>query len=136
MTTSTELHNKLKFLKSFKGVYPCDRIPDYDALPVSMIINTDKHNENGEHWVAIYISEKKKGYYFDSYGIPPLNKEIEDYLNTNTANWKYNPRTIQGLDSYKCGQFCVLFVILKTIGYSFSQITHLFTSDFLSLIHI
>lgn len=130
MTSNIELDEKLRFLKSFIGVFPCDRIPSFHRLPASMIVNTDKHNERGEHWVAIYISDEKIGYYFDSYGLPPLNKEIEDYINANTTHWKYNQKGIQGLNSIKCGQFSVLFIILKTIGYTFNQITHLFTNNY------
>ena len=131
MTFANQLQNKLKFVPSFIGVYACDRIPELTSLPVSMIINTDKHNEKGEHWVAIYISEKKKGYYFDSYGMPPINGEIENFLNKHTMLWKYNHRTIQGINSIKCGQFSVLFVILKTLGFSFNKITHLFTNNYI-----
>ena len=130
MTSSEELKNKLKYLKTFKDVVPCDRIPKIDKLPISLIINTDKHNEQGEHWVALYISNKNIGYYFDSYGLPPLNKEIEDFLNNNTNAWKWNNQTIQGLNSTKCGQFSVLFILLKTIGFTFQQITNLFTNDY------
>ena len=130
MTSSQELYNKLKCLDSFIDVVPCDRIPNYSKLPASMIINTDKHNQKGEHWVGIYVSTKNIGYYFDSYGLPPINKEINDYLNRNTNGWKFNQRPIQGLDSNKCGQFSVLFIILKTIGYTLNQITNLFTENY------
>ena len=130
MTSSFQLQNKLKFLPCFAGVFPCDRIPSIQHLPKAFIINTDKHDESGQHWVAIYISDDKNGYYFDSYGMPPINKEIQQFLNTNCTSWKYNTRCIQGLNSIKCGQFCVLFIILKAIGYTFNQITYLFTENY------
>ena len=130
MTSSEQLKNKLKNLDSFIDVVPCDRIPQLNKFPASLIINTDKHDEKGEHWVAIYISNRNIGYYFDSYGLPPLNREIEVFLNQYTNGWKYNSQTIQGLNSTKCGQFSVLFILLKTIGFTFQQITNLFTNDF------
>ena len=129
MTSSFELQNKLKFLKCFHGVFPCDRLPVIEKLPFAIIINTDKHNEPGEHWVAIYVSEYNIGYYFDSYGLQPINKEIEDYLNSNCLRWKYNMKCIQGLNSIKCGQFSVIFILLKHVGYTMNQITYLFTDN-------
>ena len=130
MTTTTELKNKLRFLKSFKGVFPCDRIPNIESFPASMILNTDKHNEKGEHWVAIHINKDKFGIYFDSYGLKPINKEFLEYLNERTDNWTYNHTRIQGMNSKNCGMFCVLFILLKSIGYSLHEIIHLFTKNY------
>ena len=128
MTTSAQLFNKLKFLKTFLGVFPLDRLPEIKSIPASLIINTDPHNEPGEHWVAVYISDI--GVYFDSYGFPPLNEEIKSFLDTNTTEWTYNTVMIQGYNSYTCGQHCVLFVLLMSIGYSLMDIIHLFTNNF------
>ena len=129
MTSSNELRNKLKCLDSFLGVFPCDLLPELKNVPCSIIVNTDKHDQRGEHWVAIYINSKRIGYYFDSYGLQPLNSEIEDYLNSNTNGWKWFNHSIQGVDSIKCGQFSVLFILMKELGYTLNQITNLFTDN-------
>ena len=130
MTTTRELINKLKFLKSFIGVFPCDRIPNIENYPASIILNTDKHNEKGQHWVAIHISKDKFEIYFDSYGLKPLNKKFLEYLNERTNNWTYNNTMIQGVKSVNCGKFCVLFILLKSIGYNLQEIIHLFTKNY------
>ena len=36
-----------------------------------MVLNKDPADEPGEHWVAVYINEDRKGEYFDSYGMTP-----------------------------------------------------------------
>ena len=37
---------------------------------------------------------------------------------------------IQGYNTVTCGQYCVLFILLKTLGYNVADIIHLFTNDF------
>lgn len=130
MTTSDQLYNKLKFIKNFLGVFPRDRIPNINSFPVSLILNTDPHNKPGQHWVAIFINSQRFGIYFDSYGLRPLNQEFHDYLNSNCNEWTYNPFMLQGINSYTCGEYCVLFVLLSNLGYDLDHIINLFTNDF------
>jgi hypothetical protein len=43
---------------------------------IGFVLNLDKHNQSGSHWVALYSDLKNKQvYFFDSYGIKP-KKEI------------------------------------------------------------
>jgi hypothetical protein len=43
---------------------------------IGFVLNLDKHNQSGSHWVALYSDLKnKKVYFFDSYGYKP-KKEI------------------------------------------------------------
>ena len=112
------------------GVFPLDRLPKINTLPASLIINTDPHNEPGEHWVAVYVNKNRIGIYFDSYGLQPLNKEINNFLNIYCKCWTYNSTVIQGVTSVNCGQYCVLFVLLKSIGHSLFDIIKLFTKRF------
>lgn len=37
----------------FKGVYPSDRIPKLNDLSPYCILNLDKSNEQGSHWIAM-----------------------------------------------------------------------------------
>ena len=49
---------KNKFKKIFFGIiYPAD-IPEKIEFPSCWIWNTDTQNENGKHWVAIWLTEK------------------------------------------------------------------------------
>ncbi|GFT67257.1 uncharacterized protein NPIL_535271 [Nephila pilipes] len=37
----------------------------------ALVINTDPHDKEGSHWLAMYIQDEKTIEFFDSYGLPP-----------------------------------------------------------------
>ena len=42
--------------KAFFGVYPIDELPDFiPHLPIFIVVNTQAHNLQGEHWKTIFI---------------------------------------------------------------------------------
>lgn len=49
-----------KYTKNyFKGVYPLDCIPKIiKDKPALLVVNLDKSNQPGSHWVAIYLPTK------------------------------------------------------------------------------
>ena len=50
-----------------------DQLPRQKTNHVkAYIINTEKSNKSGEHWVAVIFNNNGKVLYFDSYGLPPL----------------------------------------------------------------
>lgn len=130
MTFSDQLFNKLYYFKTFLGVFSRDNLPKITSFPCSLIMNTDPENKPGQHWVAIYINENEFGTYFDSYGYAPLNREFEIFLNNYCKSWTFNPIMLQGFNSYTCGEFCVLFVLLMSMGFGLLDIIHLFSTDF------
>ena len=68
-----------------------------------LILNIDHSNNNGTHWVSLFI---KNGvcYYFDSYGFaPPL--EIIDYCNNFIID--YSTYQIQMPGEVICGHYCI-----------------------------
>lgn len=130
MTTNIELNKKLKNVKGFLGVFPCNLLTEIKILPASLIINTKPVPNKGEHWVALYIDNTGKGIYFDSYGLEPLVKEIKIYIEQNCTNgYSYNKTMVQGLTSIKCGEYCVLFVFLVSIQINMCNMIHLFTTN-------
>lgn len=49
-----------------------DELYKNNKYKIGMIINLDKHNQNGSHWVALYANiQTGEIYYFDSYGSEP-----------------------------------------------------------------
>lgn len=112
----------LRNFKCFKGVYSSDMLP-YDAsLPLNIIANTDPSYLPGEHWISITISSNGDGYYFDSFGLPPLKEDIYNFLETKCKNgWRYNQLPIQNIDSALCGHYCVLYIIYRCQGLSAEQ---------------
>ena len=54
------LAKKKKFLKKFfLGRFPADIIPEILTFPCCWIWNTDEQNENGKHWVAVWLTKEK-----------------------------------------------------------------------------
>ncbi|GFU88482.1 uncharacterized protein TNCV_3354211 [Trichonephila clavipes] len=56
--------------RDFLGVYPSDKIPKVKKK-AALVVNTDPHDEEGSHWLAMYIQDEKTIEFFDSYGFPP-----------------------------------------------------------------
>lgn len=130
MTTNIELNKKLGSVEEYIGTFPRDKLPEITSYPTALIVNTDFSAGVGEHWIAIYINDNRFGEYFDSYGMSPLIQEVSEFLNEYcTEGWTSNQSMIQGFTSMKCGQFCVLFVFLKSLGVSLFNIIKLFTKS-------
>ena len=43
------------------------------------IVNTERSNKAGEHWVVVIFNNNGNVIYFDSHGLPPLETEIIDF---------------------------------------------------------
>ena len=97
---------------NFLGVFAADLIP----LPLPsfccLIMNTDKSNKSGRHWVCI-LNKNGERYYFDSYGLSPSywkNGRQWEFLN----NYKKSNVAYQDEDSDVCGDYCIF--ILKCLS--------------------
>lgn len=116
----------------FRGVFSRDTIPKQIKTPGSIIINTDVSTNSGEHWIAIFISKNGKGIYFDSYGLRPLHREIELFLNNNCgSDWKHNPTTLQTTSdlSFTCGHYCVLFCLFMSNNLKLNDFLNVFSRN-------
>jgi len=93
----------------FYGAVPIDfaELPAYDIYNINfnniynnnitkigLIVNFDNHRQSGSHWVAIY-SDIGKGeiYYFDSYGTPPKDSRITDFIK-RISLWCYKKHVL------------------------------------------
>lgn len=115
-----ELKSRLKRYR-LRGVYPIDRLP-HRKMCGGYIINTDEHDEPGEHWVAVFVNTRGTDY-FDSYGRPPIDKRILKFLGSNVS---YNSRMLQGPTSRVCGHYCVYFIKHRSKGWSAERIINSF----------
>lgn len=99
----------------FKGVYPLDRIPQIiKNKPALLIVNLDKSNSPGSHWVAIYLPIKGNPEYFDSFGIKPLHNEFLEFFKKNKyTRVLYNKTQLQDFASTVCGQYCCVYLLHK-----------------------
>lgn len=127
-----EIWNALKFnkytRKHFKGVFPIDKIPKIiGKRPSLIVVNTDKSDESGTHWLAIYLSSKDKGEFFDSYGRKPTQKEILNFFKRNhIKSVFYNKTQLQGYLSEVCGQYCCVYLLSKAKNWTLKRFLKLF----------
>ena len=122
-----EINDELKYYKNFIGAFPLDKIPILKKRPIFIIVNTDPSTEPGEHWVSIYLKSNKKGEYFDSFGFPPKN-EIRRYLDDQCPRgWSRINFMLQSITAISCGVYCVVYVKIRSIGYTLRQFIQLFT---------
>lgn len=105
--------NKDKFLKFFDKIIVRN---NFGIRYIGTIYNTDTSNGPGEHWISSFVdANKKKIYYYDSYGLEPsfilktfllnLNNLLfgsENQLETNKIRHQYG--------NSECGVFCLYFI--------------------------
>lgn len=110
----------------FKGVFPCDALPQNFDLPACFVINLSMHNEPGSHWVVAYIATNGEGYYFDSFGFDIKNYFIRSFFKLHSKSINVNRRQLQHITSTKCGQFCCTFIICLLKNNSIDQFSNRF----------
>ena len=113
--TNFELYdyaNKLNL--NLRGVYMRDDLPVHPYKNEYGIVNFNKVNEHGSHWVC-WFKEGDTKIYFDSFGQVIL-QEIRDYLGPSIYR---NTDIIQPINSPICGHLCLY--VLKSLldGISF-----------------
>ena len=86
--------NNLNFL----GVYPRDKKPILKKNDC-IIFNTDNHDQEGEHWVALC-----NNYVYDSFGSISIFKFNKKYNKTDE-----NPE--QGIFEENCGYRCIAWIL-------------------------
>lgn len=103
---------------NFLGIFASNELSKLKPLynyPYYFIINTDNNNLSGQHWICIYMHDKKIGEIFDSFGKFP-NFYVQRWLNKNSNKWYYNPKLLQPPLSTNCGLFCLYFIYFRCIN--------------------
>lgn len=120
------LSNNISTKSSFLGVFARDELPIIETYPASFILNTANRSHPGQHWIAFYFDEKQICNFFDSYGHNPDFFRLKKYIKNYSDLLLYNKKVIQGWKSENCGFYCILFLILRSSGYSLEKICDLF----------
>ena len=97
----------------FKGVYPSDKIPKLTTKNPYCILNLDKSNESGSHWISLVkLSGTPSGcLVYDSFGrnnthiIPSLSKSGNGLVIDTDKDSE------QGILETNCGQRSLAFII-------------------------
>ena len=54
---------------NFCGVFPSDKLPTFiERFPCGIVVNSQPHNDPGEHWLAFYLSSEYRAEFFNSTG--------------------------------------------------------------------
>ena len=114
--------------RRFIGVYPIDMIPEYFISPSILIINLDKSNEKGSHWIVIHQKDDKQIEIFDSLGKTP-KKDIRNLLMSNNKGYMYSHKRVQDYFTETCGQFCLFYSFYSCRGLTLQDIVNKFNSN-------
>lgn len=113
----------------FLGVFPRDKLPQITKYPSSLIVNTDKQGEKGEHWLEIYVDKYINCEFFDSFGLSEKDYGFESYIRTFSRNYTSNKFQMQDISSNACGYYCIYFILFKSRGLSMLEIQSFFSQD-------
>lgn len=127
--SNTDIQHLMSDVKSFKGVYPKDKLKSVKKFKDgSIIINLDNSTGSGTHWVCINIdSTKPYVEYYDSFGLSPA-KEIVQFLNKYKKPIKYQDNQLQNDTSVLCGYFCCDYLHQRYRGIEPEVILRQFTN--------
>ena len=127
---SNEIENYFAGEQEFRGVFACDEIPS-TSLRGGYIINTDRGDERGEHWVALYQNGNSTSEYFDSFGLPPVIPQILKHLIDFSPNGcRFSRLILQNPYANTCGLYCVLFIKEKLKGKTMEEfLSHFCTNS-------
>jgi len=109
------------------GVFACDGIPTRATPQTCFVANTEPRSRPGEHWVGFYVNGDCECTYFDSYGSEPRTAFLP-YLKT-CQSYTWNKKQLQSDLSTSCGQYCILYLTLRSRGFKHSQILEHFDEN-------
>ena len=114
-----QINSLLKHVPSYKGAFACNLLPAPRSLPAAYVINTARLSakdlrsrgvKKGLHWVALVIKKNRHAVYFDSFGLPPLQRDIVNFIQRYCVTVKYSTQQLQGPLTRVCGAYCVDFI--------------------------
>jgi len=134
---NTEIEHIMKDYPDFVGVISSDEIPSLVGKvkpnkKISFIMNLDKSNQPGSHWVSVLIDpvNSQSVEYYDSYGMPPPNnfskdiKLLVDKMKPDVyLKYKINKVKHQHDSSSTCGWHSMRWLLNRYAGIPFKDCT-------------
>ena len=129
---SKEIHDYMmqdKYIREhFLGVFPVNKIPKVIPNSSILIVNQDRSDEEGSHWIVLHYIKNNVVEHFDSLGKRPL-KDIHNLLISKYKSYKYNNKRIQNFNTSTCGLFCLYYSFYSARGYKFNEILKDFSEN-------
>lgn len=117
-----------KYYSSFVGAKDeCMNLPFSNTKMV--ICNTDTAKKPGTHWFALFKVSQDTMEYFDSYGSIGIDGGVKEAISTKFANIVHNDQRLQGTNSSVCGQYSLLYLLLRGRGYSMVEVIQMMLSS-------
>ena len=131
--TTTSSNDLVEIAKSLK--IPFFKVLMTDALPkrlpkhINAIINVDRAEGAGTHWVAVHSGPKqKRTVYFDPFGMPP-DPAVLRWIKTGQSTVIGTTTQLQDLDASSCGYWCLYFLSQLKAGVEVEEILAQFNAD-------
>ena len=120
---SHEIRMLCSRVTSFEGVYPLDLYISRKQRRDICVVNTDVSSQPGEHWFVIDTSVSPP-FVFDSYGVkgPFIAKDLWYSVFKQIQS---STLVLQGPTTNVCGDYCVVYAILRERKFPPEKIEHL-----------
>lgn len=109
--------------KMYRGVRALDEATLLKE-PGFYICNTDRRSQPGTHWILYMRTKNDNHIYFDSFGLPPVESELQKLVVD-----EYNSKCLQSLYSPFCGMYCAFFASRLCRGYTLQECVSLFSDN-------
>ena len=114
------------------GVFSEDTFPfTLAGSSYGFIVNTDKHDLPGKHWVAFYVSADGQGYFMDSFGKHPLyySQRFYRFFTENHLELIYNKKQLQSTSTNFCGLYSCYFLLMLSRNQSYCYVLDVFADN-------
>jgi hypothetical protein len=90
---------------------------------IGMVLNLDKSNDPGSHWVALHFEcPSKTMEFFDSYGERATKDIMQFYELLRSQGWMYKQNKYQHqFKNSECGVYSIHFIVKRLLGQPFEQ---------------
>ena len=130
-----QINQVLKNVKRYQGSFALDELNQIKIFPYPsfFIVNLDKRENEGTHWIAIAVYMRDV-YICDSLGglIPDNSfpRDLITFLKNLTAKRKIHiTKQLQPSHSSYCGHYCIAFVNEMSLHNCFKTFLSFFTCD-------
>ena len=131
-TSSDDLVEIAKGLKiPFFKVLMTDALPKRLPKHINAIINVDRAEGSGTHWVAVHSGPKQKHtVYFDPFGMPP-DPAVLSWIKSGESEHPAIGITtqLQDINASSCGYWCLYFLSQLKAGVEVEEILAQFSAD-------
>ena len=77
----------------------------------------------------IYIDNKKRAKFLDSFGVYPSVRGFETFLENISLRWTHNNKTLQHPFSDACGYHCIFLSVYRCVGFDMNAIVNIYTNN-------